>query len=88
MPDVTLTSAERAAAAQQFALMCATCHGEQGRGISGGSAPALTNPNGLAQIRNIIESGGVEMPAFGLQLDDTDVSLLARYVVMLSVPGQ
>ena len=88
VPDVTLTSAERAAAAQQFALMCATCHGEQGRGISGGSAPALTNPNGLAQIRNIIESGGVEMPAFGLQLDDTDVSLLARYVVMLSVPGQ
>ncbi|MBC53178.1 MAG: pyrroloquinoline quinone-dependent dehydrogenase [Gammaproteobacteria bacterium] len=84
---IELTEQQYTAAAQQFLQMCATCHGEQGQGLDGGSAPALMNLPDPASVRTIIERGGVEMPAFALQLDETDIDLLARYVVMLATGG-
>ena len=87
-PAIRLTEQQTTAAAQQFLQMCATCHGEQGQGLDGGSAPALMNLPDPASIRTIIERGGVEMPAFALQLDEADMDLLARYVVMLAAGNQ
>lgn len=85
LPQIALSGEERAAAAQQFARLCATCHGDEGQGIRGGSAPALVNLSDPAQIGSIIARGAVEMPAFALQLDATDIEVLSRYVAILSV---
>jgi quinoprotein glucose dehydrogenase len=84
---IELTEPQYTAARQLFAQMCATCHGEQGQGRDGGSAPALLNLPDAASVRAIIERGGVEMPAFALQLDEVDMDLLARYVIMLAAGG-
>lgn len=86
-PDIELTEQQYTAAARQYAQMCATCHGQRGQGREGGSAPALLNLSDPGPVRTIIERGGVEMPAFALQLDDADMDLLARYVVMLAAGG-
>lgn len=84
MPDIMLAENENAAAAQQFSSLCATCHGEKGQGIIGGSAPALVDLFDTARVRDIISRGGVEMPAFAVQLDDADIDVLSRYVSVLS----
>ncbi|HDZ10152.1 PQQ-binding-like beta-propeller repeat protein [Pseudohongiella sp.] len=86
-PEITLSDEESVAAAQQFARLCATCHGDRGQGVSGGSAPALVNLSDPGPVNNIIARGGVEMPAFALQLDAVDIEVLSRYVSMLSVSG-
>lgn len=84
VPEVALTDDEYEEAAKNFARLCASCHGEQGQGVIGGSAPALLNLADPALNVSIIERGGVEMPAFALQLNDADIELLARYVSVLS----
>lgn len=67
-----------------FANYCATCHGERGEGVTGGSAPALTGVRDAVRMRTVIRDGGVEMPAFGLQLDAQQIDLLTTYVSQLA----
>jgi quinoprotein glucose dehydrogenase len=66
-----------------FAWLCVSCHGDQGRGIPGGSAPSLLNAGSVDSIKQIIQNGGVEMPAYQLQLTEQEMSLLSRYVNQL-----
>lgn len=86
-PEVALTDAEYALAEQHFIRLCAGCHGAQGRSGNGSSAPALVNSRDPVQNRVIIERGGVEMPAFALQLDAVDIEILSRYVSVLAATG-
>ncbi|MDP2091535.1 MAG: cytochrome c, partial [Pseudohongiella sp.] len=76
----TLTPDESARAGQLYAAQCAVCHGAQGQGIAGGSAPSLRNARDQQQVRAMINNGAVEMPAFALRLAADDIELLSRYV--------
>lgn len=78
-----LTTEEQQLGSTLYARLCAACHGTDGRGIAGGSAPSLLNPGAVDGIQQMIREGGVEMPAFQLQLDDDEIVLLSRYVNQL-----
>lgn len=78
-----LTTEEQQLGSTLYARLCAACHGADGRGIAGGSAPSLLNPGAVDGIQQMIREGGVEMPAFQLQLDDDEIVLLSRYVNQL-----
>lgn len=80
-PGADLTTDEQSQGQVLFAQYCATCHGERGLGLSGGSAPALTGTQDVSQVLVMISRGGVEMPAFDLQLESAQMELLSRYVV-------
>lgn len=83
--SLPVLSADRRAEAQAlFALHCAACHGSDGRGVAGGSAPSLRNARDSAPNLAIIRNGGVEMPAFALRLNDDQSALLARYLTELA----
>lgn len=73
----------RQQAAELFASYCAICHGVQGEGITGGSAPALLNAGEASRIAAIIRNGGVEMPAFTLLLNEQQIDLLTSFVAAL-----
>jgi quinoprotein glucose dehydrogenase len=77
----TLSAVTLAQAGQLFAAHCAACHGIQGQGVPGGSAPSLVNARDLQQVRAMISSGAVEMPAFALRLSAQDIDLLSQFVV-------
>jgi quinoprotein glucose dehydrogenase len=79
-----MSDAEQQYAATLFATYCALCHGVEGGGVSGGSAPTLLNLGEAASIAAVIRAGGVEMPAFSLQLDDQQISVLADFVSRLA----
>ena len=79
-----LTAEEFQEAEGLFATNCAVCHGERGAGINGASAPALLNATDLARNLSMIRSGGVEMPAFSVRLDENEISLLARFLTTLA----
>lgn len=81
---VSLDNNELELAASRFQTYCAACHGVNGAGIAGASAPALGHVNNVSAAALAIARGGVEMPAFALQLDEADIELLSRYVVYLS----
>ena len=83
MAMVSLTEEERQSAMTLFEQSCAACHGAAGAGLPGGSAPALTGLVDLTRVQRMISDGGVEMPAFALQLNDTQIKLLSRYVLSL-----
>jgi cytochrome c oxidase cbb3-type subunit III len=82
--------AERAAAAAgQFAQICAACHGADGRGNQAVGAPNLTDDIWLhgGRVEDIeaqIESGRLnQMPAHGDQIGPEKIHLLAAYVLSL-----
>lgn len=79
--ESTMTPAALAQAGQLYAAHCAACHGAQGQGIPGGSAPSLGNARDLQQVRAMISNGAVEMPAFALRLSAQDIELLSAFVV-------
>jgi mono/diheme cytochrome c family protein len=84
-----------------YVRFCAECHGTDGRG-SWRAALFLIRPGDLTDparlagtpdryLFDVIKHGGAPigrpgMPAFGAQLDDTDIELLAAYVRAL--PGR
>ena len=76
----TLTPDELARAGSLYAAQCAVCHGAQGQGTAGGTAPSLRNARDQQQVRAMINNGAVEMPAFALRLAADDIELLSRYV--------
>ena len=85
---VEATPAQLATGEAIYARSCAMCHGAQGQGISGGSAPPLRNTQALADVRNIITRGAPEMPAQGAILSADEIDAVARFVkVRLAAPA-
>ena len=80
-PGAELTAVEQSQGEALFAQYCAACHGMRGSGVNGGSAPVLTGMQDVSQVQAMISRGGVEMPAFELQLAPAQMELLSRYVV-------
>lgn len=78
--EVALTASQQEQAAALFATYCALCHGANGEGVPGGSAPALNNVGGADRVAAMIRLGGVEMPAFALQLNEQQIELLSKFV--------
>lgn len=66
---------------QLFARHCAVCHGNDGGGLAGGTAPGLGLQSEAETVAAMIQRGGVEMPAFESQLTEADIELLASYVI-------
>jgi glucose dehydrogenase len=79
-PDEVLDIGERMIAARLYQQYCSVCHGAAGQGVTGASAPALRNLTDTMQIGQMIRLGGVEMPAFALQLNPEQIDLLSRYI--------
>ncbi len=78
------------AGAQVFATYCAACHAADGTGIAAMGAPNLTNGIWLyggteSNLAHSIRAGrnGV-MPAFGEQLSEDKIHIIAAYVYSLS----
>lgn len=77
-----------------FTVMCAACHGEDGKGNTALGAPDLTNNiwlyGGSAGViaRTIREGRHGVMPAFGEFLGEDRAHVLAAYVYSLSEEGQ
>ncbi len=85
-----MDEAEVARGQQTFMTYCVACHGQDGKGNVFLGAPDLTNEiwlygNSRLHIEHTIKQGrsGV-MPAFGKQLGDDKVHILAAYVKSLS----
>ncbi len=77
---VTATPAQLAMGRELYDRSCAMCHGASGRGIQGGSAPALTTTGSLTDVKNFITRGAPEMPGFGTTLTADQIDAIARYV--------
>jgi cytochrome c oxidase cbb3-type subunit 3 len=77
---------------QRFAMLCASCHGAEGKGNPQLGAPNLTDNIWLAggsvtAVRTIIEQGRIGiMPAHTARLGDARVNLLTAYVLGLGAP--
>lgn len=76
-----LSSEEEEQGRQLFARYCVSCHGDDGNGVSGGTAPGLGSQTEVESVIAMIRRGGVEMPALESQLTDGEIELLAEYVV-------
>jgi cytochrome c oxidase cbb3-type subunit III len=82
-------SGDAAEGQAQFELLCAACHGADGRGQTALGAPNLTDKTWLhggsaESIRRIIAQGvNNAMPSQGERLGDERVRLLAAYVMSL-----
>ncbi len=85
---VNATPAQLAAGRDLFARNCAVCHGPEGQGVRGGSAPALTSTGSLADVTNFITRGAPEMPGFGATLTAEQIDALARYVKVGLAPTE
>jgi mono/diheme cytochrome c family protein len=48
----------------------------------------LRNLRDTAQIEQMIRQGGVEMPAFALQLDQSRIELLSHYIGAGMLPAE
>ena len=71
---------------QQYAQMCATCHGAQGNGNPALGAPALNDDSWLygdslsASVKLSAWAGRGIMPAFENRLTDQQIKLLVAYL--------
>lgn len=86
-PAEALAEPEMLASGQAvYTQYCASCHGDQGQGhVALAEAPALNetehawhHPDG--QLQALVSTGGTLMPAFGDQLDDTEIKAVIRYI--------
>jgi mono/diheme cytochrome c family protein len=85
---VEATEVQLATGQQVYGQNCAICHGAQGQGIPGGSAPQLRNAAALADVKNIISRGSAEMPGFAASLSPDQIDAVARFVkVRLAAPA-
>ena len=71
------TATPSADGAAIFAADCATCHGAKG---TGGFGPNITNIRDLARVKNQVENGGAQMPAFKGQLTPAEIQAVATFV--------
>ncbi len=77
---VEATPAQLAMGEQLYAQNCALCHGTQGQGVQGGTAPPLKSTVALADVKNIATRGAPEMPGFGASLTADQIDAIARFV--------
>jgi quinoprotein glucose dehydrogenase len=85
---VEASEAQLAMGQQAYAQSCALCHGPQGQGISGGTAPALKTTGALAEVKNVVTRGSAEMPGFSATLTAEQIDVVSRFVkVRLSAPS-
>lgn len=78
---VTATPEELALGKAKFDTTCAMCHGPNGAGLQGGSAPPLSNRTDFANIARVITSGQGEMPSLAALLQPKEIDAIAKYVV-------
>ncbi|HKZ74266.1 MAG TPA: cytochrome-c oxidase, cbb3-type subunit III [Steroidobacteraceae bacterium] len=89
-----LTAGDAARGREKFTMLCAACHGSDGRGNAALGAPNLADTTwlhggSLVAIRNTITNGRQgEMPAHLERLGETRVKILAAYVRSLGAPPQ
>ena len=75
-----------AAGKQQYAKLCAACHGENGKGIVGPDLTASNYKYGKARLdiaKSISEGRPGGMPAFSSQLDAEQIEGLVEYLLSL-----
>jgi mono/diheme cytochrome c family protein len=85
---VDATAAQLAMGQQVYADRCAACHGAQGQGVPGGSAPALRSTASLNDVKNMITRGSAEMPGLAAVLTPEQIDAAARFVkVRLAAPA-
>lgn len=78
---VTASPEELALGKTKFDQMCGICHGPNGVGITGGSAPPVTNRTDYANIARVIAQGQGEMPSLAAALQPAEIDAIAKYVV-------
>jgi quinoprotein glucose dehydrogenase len=78
---VSATPEELALGNSKFDQVCAACHGPGGAGISGSSAPPITNRTDYPNIARVITQGQGEMPALAAALTPQEIDAIAKYVV-------
>ena len=90
-----LDAGDARAGGAKFAVLCAACHGADGRGNAALGAPNLTDGiwlhgGSLATVRATIQHGRAgTMPAHAARLGETRVKLLEAYVLSLgALPPQ
>ena len=92
-PTTTTTTAtepgngQAASGGQLFADNCETCHGTNGAG--GHIGPNLQTSSvaeNLAQVEKQVRNGGGAMPPFSGVLSDTEINVVAAYVVEQIAP--
>jgi quinohemoprotein ethanol dehydrogenase len=91
-PTTTTTATETAAApaaggAQLFSDNCESCHGQNGTG--GHVGPDLQKSpvaESLARVEKQIRNGGGAMPSFSGVLSDSEIDVVAQYVVKQIAP--
>ncbi len=79
---ITATAEALAAGRQAYAQSCALCHGGDGRGVPGGSAPSLQALASLDEIRAIVANGSAEMPPMNGILTPEQIDAVSRYVAL------
>ena len=78
---VSATPEELALGKSKFDVTCAACHGPNGAGLRGSSAPPLTNRTDFANISRVITGGQGEMPSLAAMLQPSEIEAIAKYVV-------
>jgi quinoprotein glucose dehydrogenase len=85
---ITATPEELAAGKTKFEQVCGICHGQDGKGLAGGAAPAITGRTDFSEITRVIAQGQGEMPALGNSLSPAEVQSIGKYVVKSLGPQQ
>ncbi len=80
--NVTASAAQLQEGQSVYAAQCSVCHGADGGGLEGGSAPALINLASLEDIRNMITVGAAEMPGFASRLTAGQIDSVSRYLAL------
>jgi glucose dehydrogenase/cytochrome c5 len=78
---ITATPEELALGKTKFDQTCAMCHGAGGVGVTGGSAPPITNRTDYPNIARVIVQGQGEMPSLAAMLQPKEIEAIAKYVV-------
>ena len=78
---VSATPQELALGKAKFDVTCAACHGPNGAGLQGSSAPPLTNRTDYANISRVITGGQGEMPSLAAMLQPAEIEAISKYVV-------
>lgn len=79
--SITATPEELALGKAKFDGLCASCHGPNGAGMPGSSAPPLTGRTDHANIARVIAQGQGEMPALAAMFTAPEMDAIAKYVV-------
>lgn len=80
LPAADLSAADLRAGAGVYQSLCAFCHGDDGRGGTGGGTSLRTTAT-AAEVMLIVEGGRNMMPGLSASLNETQIRDVAAYVV-------